>query len=144
MNRWENSLSMRVCFVTSQPQNVRVMRVVCGTQGTSFRGVFKNKNNESEKTENFSLRTVCVLLLYVTLFNFYENVLSMDQCKICGRRKRPSVAFYKINLYWQYIEPCFGVTTDAEGKICSSCVRVTNRYKKSGKTSHHVQVSKTE
>ena len=82
MNRWENSLSMRVCFVTSQPRNVRVMRVVCGTQDTSFRGVFKNKNNESEKMENFSLRTVCVLLLYATLFNFYENVPSMDQCKI--------------------------------------------------------------
>ena len=146
MNRWENCLSMRDCFVTSQPRNVRVLRVVCGIsagmQDTSFRGVFKNKNKLSKKMESFSLRTACVLLLYINFFHLCKNVFSMDQCEICGQKKRFSITFYNINIYHQYVEPCFGVITEGEGEICSNCVRATNHYKKSGKTFHHV--SKTE
>ena len=146
MNRLENCLSMRDCFVTSQPRNVRVLRVVCGIsagmQDTSFHGVFKNKNKLSKKMESFSLRTACVRLLYINFFYPSKNIFSMDQCEICGQKKRLSITFYNKNIYWQYVEPCFGVSTEGEGEICSNCVRATNHCKKSGKTFRHV--SKTE
>ena len=62
----------------------------------------------------------------------------MDQCEICGQRKQHSNEFHNISLYWQYIEPCFGISTEGKGKICSSCVSATNHHKKSEKTFYHV------